>query len=101
MQSFGKTYLGNPVYKIEVPKDLLTGRAGRRSLFSPNGKLAEFVKKEISPPACVIIHSGEKHTRVVKLCENGMLIPSDMSVIPYSEKKKLVKAGILGKTSIS
>lgn len=97
MISYAKTALGTPVYKIEVPKDFLAG-AGRCHNPPPYGKLSAYLKVVVQSPALVIVHYGKKFTRVFRLCEDGMLVPSSLDVIPRDEKRKLVAAGIMTKS---
>jgi hypothetical protein len=99
MKSYAKTFLGTPVYKIDVPQDLLTSK-GRCVNPPARGKLCDFIKEQVQPPACVIVHAGKKFHRIFKLCEEGMLIPSSKSIIPRQELQKMVDAGVLEKGSL-
>jgi hypothetical protein len=97
MKTDAVTIAGTPIYKIKAPKDLLRGKFSTRAFAEPRGKLCEYLKSQVELPACVIVHDGNKLSRIVKICEDGMLIPSDKSAISRKEQQRLIDAGILSK----
>jgi hypothetical protein len=83
------TRSGIPVYKIEVPKSLLRGKFGSRRVAEPRGQLAEYLKKKVELPACILVHHGKKLSRLVKINEDGTLYPVDNTAITKAERKRL------------
>ena len=93
----GETAYGTPVYLMQIKdKDLLTGM-GRARNPPVKGRLHNHVQERYGAPAVVLLKFKNKFTRIFKLTEEGLLIPTSISNLPSACRNKLIELGAISK----
>lgn len=94
----GLTGHGTRIYHVQVGDPLLLRGMGRAHNPPSHGALATHLMRELGAPAVAVIKTDDNFVRVLKLTEDGLLFPVDLTIVPADAKKVLAQRGVISES---
>lgn len=91
----GETVHGTPIYFLQIEDEKLLAGLGRARNPLVRGKLRDYIQERFTAPVVVIVQPEKKFTRILKLTEEGLLIPIQLNTLPADCRNKLVELGVV------
>ena len=91
----GETVHGTRVFLLKLRDKKLLAEVSRAHNPLPRGRLRDHVLKLCGVPAVVVIQVEKRFVRILKLTEEQLLIPIQVSILPADCRKRLVELDVL------